>query len=100
MTIRQTSIKAYSEITQENKAQRQIDIIMDVLLATKTPLTGRQIQQKTDLDINAVSGRLNDMKQTGAVIECGKVKCPITKRTVTPVTAVWNKLALYYPSKV
>ena len=94
-----SSIEAYRDIQSTGKSQKQVDIIMDVLLSNKKPLTGREIQQKTDLDINAISGRLNEMKAVGLVTTCGKTKCPITKRTVVPVTAVWNKLGLYYPSK-
>tara|TARA_B100000767_G_scaffold167869_1_gene157239 strand:- start:156 stop:455 length:300 start_codon:yes stop_codon:yes gene_type:complete len=99
MSIASTSLEAFNDIQATGKSQKQVDIIMDVLLANKKPLTGREIQQKTDLDINAISGRLNEMKSVGLVTTCGKTKCPITKRTVVPVTAVWNKLELYYPQK-
>lgn len=94
-----TSIEAYRDIQATGKSQKQVDIILDCLLSNKKPLTGREIQQKTDLDINAISGRVNEMKASGLVTTCGKTKCPITKRTVVPVTAVWNILEAYYPAK-
>ena len=97
MSIASTSIEAYRDIQETGKSQKQVDIILDCLLSNKRPLTGREIQQKTDLDINAISGRLNEMKAVGLVHTCGKKKCPITKRTVVPVTAFWNILEAYYP---
>ena len=40
----------------------------------------------TGLEINAISGRLNDLKKTLDVIECPRRYCTITNKLITPVT--------------
>ena len=49
-------------------------------------MTLKEISRKANLEINAVSGRVNDLKKEGLLSECSKRKCSITNRTVTPVT--------------
>ena len=49
-------------------------------------VTLKEISRESGLEINAVSGRINDLKKEGMIAECDKRKCSITNRTVIPVT--------------
>ena len=49
-------------------------------------ITLKEISRESGLEINAVSGRINDLKKEGMIAECQKRKCSITNRTVMPVT--------------
>ena len=51
-------------------------------------ITLKEIARQSGLEINAVSGRVNELKKNGYVRECSKRKCRITGRLVTPVTYV------------
>lgn len=47
--------------------------------------TLREICAITRLEINTVSGRVNELKKAGLLIEAAPRKCRVTGRTVTPV---------------
>ena len=49
-------------------------------------VTLKEISRESGLEINAVSGRINDLKKEGMIAECDKRKCSRTNRTVIPVT--------------
>ena len=49
-------------------------------------VTLKELSRESGLEINAVSGRINDLKKEGMIAECSKRKCSITNRTVIPVT--------------
>jgi len=88
MTVRQTSKEAYSTLKEEGTMGKQSAIIYDFLKKTGVPKTLRQIKEATGIDINAVSGRVNWLKNNNYLKEAERVKCPITKRTVNPVTVL------------
>ena len=75
----------YQEIVSDGTVTKQADIILQLLL-NSSPLSLREIQQKTKIEINAVSGRVNDLKKNGEVLESEKRKCSISGRSITPVT--------------
>ena len=52
------------------------------------PLSLQEICNKTGFAINAVSGRVNDLKKANQVVEAEKRKCSVTCKTITPVTAL------------
>tara|TARA_Y100000593_G_C4285942_1_gene325451 strand:- start:1104 stop:1400 length:297 start_codon:yes stop_codon:yes gene_type:complete len=81
-----TSAIAYKELnlTGGNKNQKQT--IIDLLLFYPGGLSLREICNKTGYEINAVSGRVNDLKKDGTLEELNKRKCSITKRLIIPVT--------------
>ena len=45
----------------------------------------REIEQITGIDINAVSGRVNDLKKGGHLKTIEKRKCTVTNRLISPV---------------
>jgi len=83
-----TSIVVYKEIIKEGKVSEQAQKILDVLKFMGSPLSGREIMKYTGIEINAVSGRVNDLKKIGRVVECEQRPCSISKRTITPVRRV------------
>lgn len=88
---RDTSKRAYNQLKNEGVQKSQKKEIYDLIdYNTKHNksygMTLKEISRKANLEINAVSGRVNDLKKEGLLSECSKRKCSITNRTVTPVT--------------
>ena len=48
----------------------------------------QEICDRTNFQINAVSGRVNDLKKANQVVEAPNRKCTITRKTITPVRAL------------
>lgn len=86
MTTATTSKQAYNEIVKSGTSVTQQQMIIGALSAVGEPLSGRELMKVTGLEINAISGRLNDLKKLGLVIERAKRSCSISKRLITPVT--------------
>ena len=88
---RVTSRKAYKEINEDGTTRSQKDTILFVISMIPNSdkdfgLSLKEIVRQTGFEINAVSGRVNDLKKDGSIEECTKRKCRITGRLVTPVT--------------
>ena len=81
-----TSSLAYNELKYSGQHKNQKNTIVDVLIYYPKGLSLREICEKTGFDINAVSGRVNDLKKLEVVEEMEKRKCSITNRTIIPVT--------------
>ena len=86
MGVRSTSKQAYSQVQESGLTTAQREQILEYLSAEDSPRTLREIQEFTLIDINAVSGRCNEMKKTGSLFEHPKRKCSITGRLVTPLS--------------
>ena len=88
-TTRQTSRKAYKEIKQEGKLSLQknriITLFKDVPFA-KDGLSLRELSSMLNIEINAISGRVNELKKQGKLIEVEKRKCTLSHRLIIPVT--------------
>lgn len=83
--VRHSSAASYREIRRDGTLGNQEARIFD-LLNVNPPMTLREIQAATGLEINAVSGRVNGLKKKGLVMECNRRECSITGRGVIPVT--------------
>ena len=88
---RLTSRVAYKEINEDGTAKSQTKIILDLVNALSNVdksfgFSLREIARQTGLEINAVSGRVNELKKDDLVKECTKRRCRITGRLITPVT--------------
>ena len=81
-----TSKKAYGELKHSGGHKNQKDTIVDILGKYPNGLSLREICNETGFDINAVSGRVNDLKKIGIIDEMPKRRCSITNRTIIPVT--------------
>ena len=75
----------YYEIVEDGTVGKQAQLILDLLFKS-SPLSLREIKDKTEIEINAVSGRVNDLKKRGKVIECEQRPCSISGRMITPVS--------------
>jgi predicted transcriptional regulator len=88
---RTTSRLAYREINNDGTLRSQKDIIFSAI--NMIPLhdrdygiTLKELARQTGFEINAVAGRVNELKKDDYIKECNKRKCRITGRLVTPVT--------------
>ena len=88
---RVTSRMAYKEINEDGTAISQRQIILDMVnnISNVDKIFGlslKEISRRTGFEINAVSGRVNELKKDDLVKECTKRRCRITGRLITPVT--------------
>lgn len=82
--MRETSLHAYSEMHCRGNVQTQAYKILRALKKGKTySLT--EIEKLTGFRINAVSGRVNDLKTRGFLKEGDRRKCRVTGFKITPV---------------
>ena len=86
--VRTTSIIAYNDLKLSGKQPTQKQIILNTLRENKTPMSLQEICDRTNFQINAVSGRVNDLKKSNQVVEAHTRKCTITRKTITPVRAL------------
>ena len=77
--VRDTSLEAYEDIRPK---PRNNQTIVYSLLAQKGPLTDREIAVTLGWEINCVTGRRNELVQTGGIVDRGKRECTITRRKV------------------
>tara|TARA_R100000781_G_scaffold25537_2_gene18790 strand:- start:432 stop:713 length:282 start_codon:yes stop_codon:yes gene_type:complete len=89
MSVTTTSKIAYKEINEEGKATVQGVIIFDAVerygQLKDDGMSLREIEELTGIDINAVSGRVNDLKKGGHLRTIEKRKCTVTNRLISPV---------------
>lgn len=85
--VRYTSVKTYKEIESEGVIGAQALAVLRILNETTfEDMTLQEISRKAGIAINAVSGRVNELKTAGYLEEsASKRKCRITGRTVQPV---------------
>ena len=80
-----TSIEAYKKINKDGTVGQQAAEILNFLKFQGIPMTNKEIQQSTGLEISSVSGRVNDLKKHGKVVVVGKRPCEVTGNTATIV---------------
>ena len=88
--VRTTSKIAYKEINEDNTISNQAEFIYRIVKDTCDDghyenLSLKEIKSLTNIDINAVSGRVNELKKEGKLKEDEKRYCNITGRLITPV---------------
>lgn len=66
---------------------------MEYVRQQRSPCSLNEIAFGTGYKINAVSGRVNEMKKAGELVETDKRPCTITGRTIRPVTAASMQMA-------
>ena len=89
--IRKTSKNAYEYNKKSGISGSQKRELFDLVGRMTNGMSGRgvtlkELSRESGLEINAVSGRINDLKKEGMIVECSKRKCSITNRTVVPVS--------------
>ena len=88
---RTTSRLAYKEINENGTLMSQKDEIFSVIAMIPADdkasgISLKELARKTGYEINAVAGRVNELKKEDYIKECAKRKCRITGRLITPVT--------------
>ena len=84
--IRETSKLSYNRLKVEGKKLSQEQRILQILKEKRGGLSLSEISALTGFEKSSVSGRINTLKKNGKVFEVvKKIKCPITKRTITPI---------------
>jgi len=81
--ITQTSKLAYKDIQQNGTSLNQKGIILKAVSINGSSL--KEISATTGIEINAVSGRVNDLKKEGKLKTTDKRKCRVTGRLIAPV---------------
>ncbi len=82
MTVRETSAKTYYDLEKEGRLAKQSGRVYDWVLKQNRMVTRSEISAHTGISINAVAGRVNELVSRGFLLETGKIKCPISNRTV------------------
>jgi len=91
-----TSKLAYKKLNESGKSTTQKEVIMDVVESycnmehyDGKGISNNEIEVLTGYKINAVSGRVNDLKKDGRLKTIDKRKCTInTKSLISPVEPV------------
>ena len=88
--IRKTSKSAFDHNKRSGISGSQKKELYDLVDRMTSRRSGwgvtlKELSRESGLEINAVSGRINDLKKEGLISECSKRKCSITNRTVVPV---------------
>lgn len=84
MTVRDTSRTAYLNLTDTGKLGCQQQTIMQHIKPGHD-YSLRELCAVTGLEINAVSGRCNDLKKLGLLEEGAARPCKVSGRTIHPV---------------
>ena len=90
--VRTTSRIAYKELNEDGQASTQAGRILNIVKQWGDNAFGlslREIVKKSGYEINAVSGRVNDLKKDGKLKTIDKRKCSIvTESLISPVVPV------------
>jgi hypothetical protein len=83
MGVSPTSAKVYHDEIKGEKEESQDHVIYKAMQKFCNPVTARQIQKVTGLEINVVSRSVNNLCKKKEMIELYfTAKCPITGRKV------------------
>ncbi len=83
--MRDTSLKAYQDMHCKGGAQTQAYKILRSLRKGRN-YSLSEIEKMTGIRINAVSGRVNDLKTRGFLREEDRRKCRVTGSEIVPVS--------------
>ena len=88
---RTTSRLAYRQINSDGTLSSQRDVIFSAIAMIPEHdknfgISLKEIARQTGFEINAVAGRVNELKKEEFIKECSKRQCRITGRLITPVT--------------
>lgn len=87
-----TSKQAYKEIHEQGIASTQKNDIMSVVneyyYNKGLGMSLREICAITNYEINAVSGRVNDLKKDGKLKTTYKKKCPVSRRLINAIEPI------------
>ncbi len=101
MSVTTTSRIAYKDINESGVVINQKEIIYNIVLdhgkaqwAENNGMSLKEISKITGIEINAVSGRVNDLKKDNRLETATKRKCRITNRLIAPVVIKYKELQI------
>ena len=78
-----TSREAYRDIHKTFKAKTHQMVIMDIFNGdTSRYLSAKEISRETGIEINSVTGRVNELMELGKLDSFGTKTCSVTRRRV------------------
>ena len=87
--VTETSKEAYKQINQDGAATTQkkhiLKVVQEYYFKNGVGMSLREICKLTNYEINAVSGRVNDLKKQGKLDTWYKKKCPISYKTINAI---------------
>ncbi len=84
--IHDNSRLSHAEHEAEGKGRTYRQRIVSLLEIVKQPMTDRQIINDLHVtDVNNIRPEITRLKQAGVIRESGKIKCPVTGKTVRTV---------------
>ena len=84
--IHNNSRLSHAEHEAEGKGRTYRQKIVNLLKIVKQPMTDRQIINDLHVtDVNNIRPEITRLKQAGVIQESGKIKCPVTGKTVRTV---------------
>ena len=94
--VADTSIATFHNIVQDGTVVSQQDRIVRALQRGRN-YSLQEICAITSLTINAVSGRVNELKRKGELVQVATRACSVTGRTIHPVALAPRKRARAKP---
>jgi len=87
MSVTTTSRIAYKDINESGVSKNQKDTIYDIVSSNDNGkgMSLKEISAFSGIEINAVSGRVNDLKKDNRLETTAKRKCSITNSLISPV---------------
>lgn len=85
MPVRETSHKALDSLMKSGELYTNTYLILKTLKRFKRGLTRREIEEKTGLRINQVTGRVAELLERKSVQEVGMRRCRVTGNQVNVV---------------
>lgn len=82
--VRETSIAAYHDLRDTGELSRMQQQIVSVMRPGRD-YSLRELVAYAGLEINTVSGRVNELKRLDRLVECEQRPCSISGRRITPV---------------
>ncbi len=96
--IAETSKLAYKQLNESGIGKTQkskiLYLVRNHYQNTKKGLSLREISNMTNFEINAVSGRVNDLKKDGLLETTEKRKCSYTGAMIAPVIPAKENVVL------
>tara|TARA_Y100001938_G_C7739894_1_gene258812 strand:- start:184 stop:501 length:318 start_codon:yes stop_codon:yes gene_type:complete len=87
--VTETSKEAYKQINQDGTATTQkkhiLKVVQEYYFKNGVGMSLREICKLTSYEINAVSGRVNDLKKQKKLDTWYKKKCPISYKTINAI---------------
>jgi predicted HTH transcriptional regulator len=87
MSVRETSKEVYKDIKASGTINKQSQVILNAMKRNKD-YSLQELSKSTEIGINAISGRCNELKKAGLLEENTKRKCSLTNRTINPVRRI------------